>query len=121
MKIEAAGSIRYPDAFVFCSPASRGQTVITDPVIVFEVISPSTSRTDRIIKLREYRNTPSIQRYVILEPDAVAATMYVRQDDDFVVRVLTGDDMLTLPEIDVTLPLRDIYADVELPAEDEPA
>jgi Uma2 family endonuclease len=42
MKIEAAGRIRYPDAFVFCSAAARDQTVIRDPVVVFEVLSAST-------------------------------------------------------------------------------
>lgn len=119
MKIEVAGRIRYPDAFVFCTAASRTQTVITDPVVVFEVISPSTSRTDRLEKLREYRNTPSIQRYVILEADAIAATVYTRQGPDFIVGVLTEDDALAMPEIEASIPLRSVYADVTLPTEDE--
>src|ERR1700710_1931586 len=37
LKILAAGSIRYPDAFVVCSPVPRGTLVITNPVVVFEV------------------------------------------------------------------------------------
>ena len=118
MKIEVAGRIRYPDALVFCSRATPGQTVITDPVVVFEVISPSTSRIDRLQKLREYQDTPSIQRYVILESDAIAATTYTRHGSDFVVGVLTGDDALVMPEIEVSIPLRDIYADVPLPEDD---
>lgn len=119
MKIEVAGRIRYPDALVFCSRATPGQTVITDPVVVFEVISPSTSRIDGLQKLREYQDTPSIQRYVILESDAAAATTYTRHGSDFVVGVPTGEDVLTMPEIEVSIPLRDIYADVPLPEEDE--
>ena len=119
MKIEVAGRIRYPDAFVFCSSASRTQMVITDPVVVFEVISPSTSRIDRLEKLREYRGTPSIQRYVILEADAIAATVYTRQGPDFIVGVLTEDDTLAMPEIEASIPLRAVYADVTLPSDDE--
>ncbi len=119
MKIEAAGRIRYPDAFVFCSSASRTQTVIADPVVVFEVISPSTSRTDRLEKLREYRDTPSIQRYVILEADTIAATVYTRQGPDFIVGVLTEDDTLAMPEIEVSIPLRAVYADATLPTDEE--
>ena len=46
--------------------------MITDPIVVFAILGPSTFRTDRIDKLREYRVTPSIQRYVILVADAVA-------------------------------------------------
>ncbi len=46
--------------------------------MVFEVISPGTSRTDRIDKLREYQATASIQRYVILEQDSIGATVFSR-------------------------------------------
>lgn len=119
MKIKTASGIRYPDAFVFCSSASHTQTVITDPVVVFEVISPFTSRTDRLEKLREYLDTPSIQRYVILEADVIAATVYTRQGPDFIVSVLTEDDTLAMPEIEASMPLRAIYADVTLPTDGE--
>jgi Uma2 family endonuclease len=57
LKIEVAGRIRYPDAFVMCSPVLPRTTVLRDPVVVFEVLSESTSRTDRIAKLREYGAT----------------------------------------------------------------
>ena len=67
LKIQVAGRIRYPDAFIVCSPVAVGATVIDDPVVVFEILSPGTSCTDRIEKNQEYRATPSVQRYVILE------------------------------------------------------
>jgi Uma2 family endonuclease len=47
---------------VVCAPIPRGTTVITDPVVVFEVLSPTTATTDRIVKNQEYRDTPSVQR-----------------------------------------------------------
>ena len=115
MKIEVAGRIRYPDAFIFCSAARREQTVISDPVVVFEVLSPSTSHIDRIEKLREYQATASIQRYVILEQDAVAATVYLKQNGIWTVAVITGDALLEMPEVEAAVALSAIYADVELP------
>jgi Uma2 family endonuclease len=118
MKIEVAGRIRYPDAFVFCSAAAREQTVIPDPVVVFEVLSPSTSHIDRIEKLREYQATASIRRYVILEQDAIAATVYLKQEGTWTVTVLTGGDTVTMPEIEVEVPLSAVYAEVELPPRD---
>ena len=51
MKIEVMGRIRYPDAFVTCTLVARGDTVIRELVVVFEVLSPGTARTDRIKKL----------------------------------------------------------------------
>ena len=117
LKIEVMGRIRYPDAFVYCTPVPPGETVIREPVVVFEVLGPSlaTSRTDRVEKLCEYQATPSIRRYVILEQDSIAATVYTRQDDIWDGRALTAGETLAMPEIDVTLPLADIYADVTLP------
>jgi Uma2 family endonuclease len=95
------------------------ETVIREPVVVFEVLSPGTSRTDRIEKLREYQATGSIQRYVILEQDSIAATVFTRQGTDWIVHALTSGDTLRMPEIAVELPLSDIFADAALNDEDD--
>ncbi len=115
LKIEVMGRIRYPDAFVYCAPVNPSETVIREPVVVFEVLSAGTSRTDRIENLREYQATPSIQRYVILEQDSIAAMVFTRRGDGWDVRPATAGETVVMPEIDVTLPLADIYADVTLP------
>ena len=112
IKIEVQGHIRYPDAFVSCTPAPRGGTIVPEPVVVFEVLSPGTSRTDRIEKLREYQATQSIQRYVILEQDSIAATVFSRIGADWIARALTDGDVLQMPEIGIELRLSEIYADV---------
>ena len=70
--------IRYPDGFVACTPGESASTVVSDPVVVFEVLSPSTAALDRIVKAREYEATPSVQRYVMLEQDRIGATVYAR-------------------------------------------
>lgn len=120
MKIEVMDRIRYPDAFVYCTPVPPTETVIRDPVVVFEVLSAGTSRTDRIEKLREYQATGSIQRYVILEQDSIAATVFARHGTDWIAQALTADDVLLMPEIEVELPLADIYADVQLAPDGDP-
>ena len=117
LKIEVAGRIRYPDAFVACTPGQAKQTVVRDPVVVFEVLSEGTSRTDRIAKLREYGATPSIQRYVILEQDAIAAMVFVRKGTDLVAETLTADDTLRMPEIDVEVPMAEFYTGIDLTEE----
>ena len=49
----ADNSIRYPDGMVVCSPVAPNATAVRDPVIIFEVLSPSTAAKDRIVKARE--------------------------------------------------------------------
>jgi Uma2 family endonuclease len=122
LKVLAAGSIRYPDGMVVCTPGEAGSTVVLDPVVVFEVLSASTAGTDRIAKNREYQATPSVQRYVMLEQDRVAATVFARAGADWVGHVLTGDEALQMPEIGIELPLSELYAGLDLaPEPDEDA
>jgi len=112
LKILVSGSIRYPDAFVVCSPIPRGTTVVDNPVVVFEVLSESTATIDRIVKNQEYRDTPSIQRYVMLEQDRQAATVFARQADDWVGHVVARDVVLAMPEIGIEVPLAELYEGV---------
>ena len=112
LKIRVMGSIRYPDAFVSCTPVHREATVLAEPVVIFEVISRSTATTDRTVKNREYAGTSSVRRYVMLEQQTVAGTMFVRTEDGdgWVEHVLSADDVLRMPEIGVELPVAEFYA-----------
>jgi Uma2 family endonuclease len=114
LKIEVAGSIRYPDAFVVCTPGASNQTVVSDPVVVFEVLSESTARVDRVTKNAEYRATASVQRYVMLEQDSQAATVFAREDDRWVGSLLTGDAVLAMSEIGIEVPLAELYEGLDL-------
>jgi Uma2 family endonuclease len=109
LKIQVAGHIRYPDGFVTCSPVPNTATVVYDPVVIFEILSPSTSSTDRIIKNAEYRATPSVQRYVMLEQDRIGATVFSRAGDDWIGHILLEDALLTIPEIGIEMPLAELY------------
>jgi Uma2 family endonuclease len=123
LKISVAGRIRYPDAFVVCVPVPNGAKVVSDPVIVFEVLSESTAREDIFAKNAEYRATPSIQRYIILEQTQAAAVVFARKGEDWVSEVVTDEGILHMPEIGIEVPLAEFYADIDLtaPAEAEPA
>ncbi len=113
VKIIAAGKTRYPDGIVTGTPVASDATVIENPVVVFEVISKDTARTDRIDKLRDYQETPSIQRYIILEQASIGATVFWRRGDVWPAFALTGEDGLDLPELGIAIPLAEFYAGVE--------
>ncbi len=114
LKIEAAGHIRYPDGFVVCSPVANTSTIVRDPVVVFEVLSPSMSSTDRIVKNQEYRATPSVERYIILEQDRVAAMVFTRTDGEWIGRVVLDDAILSMPEIGIEVPLAEFFEGLTL-------
>ncbi len=119
LKIHVAGCIRYPDAFVVCKPIPPRDTVVDEPRIVFEILSPSTTNKDLVQKNQEYRETRSIERYVVLEQSHAAAIMFSRKGEDWVSEVAAGSDAaLSLPEIGIALPLSEIYEGVELDSDD---
>jgi Uma2 family endonuclease len=122
VKLVVDGKVRYPDVVVSCSPQSGRGSILEAPVLVFEVLSASTSRTDRIDKAREYHATPSIQRYVILEQDGIAATVMERHGAVWQTTIISGDADLAMPEIGASITLQDCYDGIEFPPEpaDEP-
>ena len=120
MKVRVADSIRYPDGVVSCTPGPRGQTVVEDPVVVFEILSLGTERVDRGEKAREYRATPSVRRYVMLRGDRIAAEVHERDGDSdrWLSLLLFETDTLAMPEIGVEFPLAELYEGVDLPPPD---
>jgi Uma2 family endonuclease len=115
VKIITDGRARYPDAIVVCRPVSPTATIASDPVIVFEVLSEGSSETDLIDKNREYRATPSIQRYVVLQQTHKAAIVFVRRVEGWLSEIASGDDArLNLPEIGIAVPLQEVYANAGL-------
>ena len=110
LKIRVANDhIRYPDGMVVCSPFDPAAKVVHDPVVIFEVLSPSTAAKDRIVKAREYQATPSVKRYVMLEQERIGATVLVRAQDGWSASILKDDDALDMPEIGLAIPLAEFY------------
>ncbi len=114
IKVEIGSKYRYPDAFVSCTPVARGATIAADPVVIFEVLSESTASTDRTTKLMEYRSLPSLKRYVLLEQVAPLATVITRSEAGWNIEVLDTDGTLSMPEIDVEIPMAELYEGLEL-------
>ena len=104
-------TVRYPDAVITCSKFDDRGRLVPNPVVVFEVISPSSVRIDRIVKLREYAAVPTIRHYVIVEPDTVAVTVLSRdgENEPFRTAGLAEEDILSLPEIGIEIPVAAIY------------
>ena len=114
------GNQFYPDVSVVCGTVEtqEGNDVCTNPVLIVEVLSPSTSNYDRGLKFELYRHILSLQEYLIIHQDAVYAEHYSRQPDgSWLLREYRGEDAhIPLPALTCELPLGAIYAGVmELP------
>ena len=110
MKVSVGhGKYRYPDASVTCTPLAPRDDLLTEPVVLFEVLSESTQHTDKTEKLIEYRAIPTMRRYVMLEQDQVLATVIARTDTGWSLDMLRAGETLSLPEIGIEVPMDELY------------
>lgn len=109
-------TIRYPDALVTCTPGPGTARLIPGVLAVFEVVSPSSERIDRIDKLREYGAVPSIRRYAIVEQATIGLTVFERAEgvEDWTAFALMADETLRMPEIGIEIPVRELYAGTDV-------
>jgi Uma2 family endonuclease len=111
VKVLPEGKSRYPDVKVVCGPFDRTHDYVDDPIAIFEVLSPSTELTDRRVKSREYASIPSVTVYVLLAQDAPSVTV-LRRASGWQAEELEGlAAILELPEIDLAIPLAELYPD----------
>jgi Uma2 family endonuclease len=108
----------YPDASVVCRPNPQGDSFQDEPAVIVEVMSEATRRIDQGEKKDAYLTIPSLSAYVLLEQDTPAATVYRRTEQGFRREVYTGlTASIPLGEVDIELPLADMYEGVEVGSE----
>jgi Uma2 family endonuclease len=120
-KIISNQGVRYPDLSVTCSPIEGRGDIVPEPVVVIEIISPSTAREDRGRKKFDYFATSSIRQYAIVEQDERWIDLYTRTEAGWIDEIVTGDTVLNLSAIGVEISLDTIYEDTELDATRRPA
>jgi Uma2 family endonuclease len=98
----------YPDILVSCDPADRNRLFRQSPLLLIEILSPSTERLDRGEKKLNYLQIPSLQEYVLVAQDKPKVEI-MRRRTSWVVEELYPGDTLTLESVGLTLPLATIY------------
>lgn len=113
-----ASRFSYPDVTVFCgSPQfyDEHQDVLLNPMLIVEVLSPSTEAYDRGAKFAQYRRLDSLREYVLVSQTEARIEVFTRgAEATWVLSEAVGlDAMCSLPSLDIILPLSEIYERVE--------
>ena len=87
----------------------------SEPILIIEVLSPNTERTDRIEKRDAYKLLPSVMEYVLVDQDRPAVEIY-RRRSNWWRELVEPDAAVVLESIGVTLSFEQIYRQVEFPA-----
>jgi Uma2 family endonuclease len=99
-----------PDVSVNCGERVPDETgFLPNPVIVLEVLSPSTKRLDKHAKLRGYFRVPSIQHYVVVDIAERVVFHHKRADGDLILTAILREGELALNPPGLALPLSDMF------------
>ena len=114
----AADTFVYPDVMVVCGGfayAEGHRDMITNPVVVVEVLPESTERWDRGGKFAQYRRVASLREYVLVSQDAMRVEWFTREEDGrWSYREAVGPEgVCRLEGLGVSLGLGRIYRKVE--------
>jgi Uma2 family endonuclease len=112
MTIEVGESDYEPDAVLRCGqPLSGDAIAVPDPVVIVEVLSPSTSGIDRGVKLRDYFTVPSLRHYLIVWPETSRIVRHSRLPEGGIATEVFTAGELRLNPPGITLAVEDFYGD----------
>lgn len=119
IKTPALPPYRYPDVSVACDKPRfeklAGIDLLTNPIVIIEVLSPHTEKVDRQDKFTAYKALDSLQEYLLVEQQSPHITHYIKDPAGLWQRSDTGDitATVTLATIGCTLALADVYDNIE--------
>ena len=119
ISIPTAKCYFYPDVGVVCDEPRFEDDVfdtLLNPIVIIEVLSPSTEAYDRGEKFAHYRQLTSLQEYVLVSQDQIRVDHYRRQERLWIFTdIEKRDEILQLPSLQCELPLQEIYERVTFP------
>ena len=101
-----------PDALVYCGDQVPGSAVeVPNPVIVVEVLSPSTRYIDAAAKLVGYFSRPSVQHYLIIDPEKPLVVHHRREEGNTLTTRILHEGEIPLEPPGMEVAVGDFYPD----------
>jgi Uma2 family endonuclease len=114
VRVQATKFAGYPDVTVVCGQLQldpEDANTAINPAVVVEVLSPSTAGYDRGEKLRHYQQIPSLSHVVLVAHDTKHIEVWSRSGDTWLVAAAGPSEAASLPAIECTLDVDDVYRD----------
>lgn len=115
----------YPDVMVTCDARDQKETLVQHfPVLLVEVSSNATEESDRVIKLRRYREIPTLRYYLLVDQYEHCAELYTYQSAQRNAWLYQSfydlAEEINFPELSLTIKLSEIYQGITLAEGNEP-
>lgn len=111
IKVKAGNQFFYPDVMVVCEDDTPSEYYTSSPILIVEVLSPSSRRVDETVKRMAYQALPSLREYILIEQDFVDVEM-CRLSEGWIPRHYFLGDEVHFECIGLVLPVEEIYSRV---------
>lgn len=112
IEIRDAGQSAIPDVVVSCREPDLDSPVEPEPVLIVEIVSPTTAHRDRVEKWAAYRRIQSLRHYMLVEQSRRLVELHTRQSAFVFEERFIETGAVPLAGIGVTLELDAIYQGV---------
>jgi len=102
----------YPDVMISCG--QEAGSMLTNPIVVIEVLSPTTEKRDRGAKFKAYQALPSVQEYMLIGSEYKAIEVHRREGNFWRQYHYQEGDLVELASIGVSFPFDDVYRRINL-------
>jgi Uma2 family endonuclease len=104
------------DLAVTCQPPCSGDQLISDPLLVVEVLSPTTGLHDRHTKVADYRRIASVEEILLIDSTSIFAEVLRREGDRWITEIVRGPQAkFSLASIGLTATMSELYEGIDLP------
>ena len=104
------------DLAVTCEPLRAEDRLIREPVLIVEILSPSTAAFDRQTKVADYRRIPSVREILLIDSQTVFAEILRRSGDQWITEIVQGlGATLSLGSAPLSVPMAELYDGIPLP------
>ncbi|QHG15055.1 Uma2 family endonuclease [Nostoc sp. ATCC 53789] len=118
VQVEPGQKYFYPDVVVTCDERDTDPQLVQFPCLIIEVLSPSTEAADRGKKFAKYRQSPTLQEYVLVQVAQPGVEVFRRNEQGkWVLSEYNLGDILRLESVDVEIAIIDLYRQVQFESE----
>jgi len=118
VQVEPGQKYFYPDVVVTCDERDDDPQLVEFPCLIIEVLSPSTEAVDRGKKFAKYRQSPTLQEYVLVQVAQPGVEVFRRNEQGkWVLSEYNLDEILRLESVDVEIAIADLYKQVQFETE----
>jgi Uma2 family endonuclease len=116
---ERADTFFIADVGVTCAAYEAARQYMPDPILLIEILSPSTERHDRRVKVPIYQRIGSVQEILLVASDGVYAELHRRQGDQWIIRIIRGSaSLISLASVGIEISMSELYEGFVFPEEE---